>query len=328
MANSAATVYGIVVIGRNEGDRLKQCLSNLPSTSLTVYVDSGSTDGSEAFARMCGAEVIELSKSTRFTAARARNAGYKKLLEICPELQFVQFIDGDCELVPQWLERAGSFLTAHEQVGAVFGRRRERYPTRSVYNQLCDWEWDGPVGEGASFGGDVMIRASALTSSGGYREDVIAGEDTELCLRLRAAHWPTWRLSAEMTLHDAAITTFGQWWRRSVRCGYAFAQGAHLHGSSPDRHFVWESRRARMWGIWIPVFCLGAFLAMGPWGLATCAIYPLQVIRQFCRGHGSVVDRLTLSFFQVIGRFPEGWGQIKFFYDCLTARPAQIIEYK
>ena len=258
MLNSAPAVFGIVVIGRNEGDRLKQCLLSLPSASLIVYVDSGSTDGSADFARKRGAEVIELGKSTRFTAARARNAGYKRLLEIRPELRFIQFIDGDCELVPQWLERASSFLAEQEHVGAAFGRRRERYPTRSVYNQLCDWEWDGPIGEGASFGGDVMIRTSALTSSGGYREDVIAGEDTELCLRLRAARWPTWRLNTEMTLHDAGITTFSQWWRRSVRCGYAFAQGAHLHGSSPERHFVWESRRARMWGIWIPIVCLAA----------------------------------------------------------------------
>ena len=328
MLNSAPAVFGIVVIGRNEGDRLKQCLLSLPSDCLTVYVDSGSTDGSTDLARKCGAEMIELSKSTRFTAARARNAGYRRLLEIRPDLQFVQFIDGDCEVAPHWLERASSFLTAHEQAGATFGRRRERYPTRSIYNQLCDWEWEGPIGEGASFGGDVMIRASALTSSGGYREDIIAGEDTELCLRLRLAHWPTWRLDVEMTLHDAAIITFSQWWRRSVRCGYAFAQGAQVHGSLPERHFVWESRRARMWGIWIPVICLGAMLALGPWGLVAWLVYPVQIVRQTLRTRGSGRNRIVLGLFQVLARFPEACGQIKFAYDRLIDRPAHIIEYK
>jgi len=328
MANSISSVYGVVAIGRNEGDRLKQCLSSLSLVSPLIYVDSGSTDGSANLARNYGAEVVELDASRRFTAARARNAGYKRLLEIRPDLQFIQFIDGDCELIPQWLELASSFLAAHEQVGAVFGRRRERYPTLSVYNQLCDWEWDGPIGEGASFGGDVMIRTSALVASGGYREDVIAGEDTELCLRLRSANWPSWRLNAEMTIHDAAITTFSQWWRRSVRCGYAFAQGAHLHGSSPERHFIWESRRARAWGIWIPLGCLGAILILGPWGSVTCLVYPLQVVRQIFRTRGSTLNRLTLGIFQVLARFPEAWGQIKFTYDRLARRPAQIIEYK
>jgi glycosyltransferase involved in cell wall biosynthesis len=325
---SSPSTYGIVVIGRNEGDRLKQCLRSLPSEAPIVYVDSGSSDGSVDFARSMGIEIIELGTESPFSAARARNAGYRRLLTLRPEIDFIQFVDGDCALVPQWPTQAISFLREQENAGAVFGRRRELYPEHSVYNRLCDWEWDGPVGDGASFGGDVMIRTSALASVGGYREYIIAGEDTELCLRMRLAHWSTWRLGNEMTLHDAAISNFPQWWRRSVRCGYAFAQNAHVHSASPERLFVWESRRARMWGIWIPMCCIAITLALGRLGLIAWMIYPLQIFRQSFRARGSIRDRVTLGVFQTLARFPESWGQIRFLRNYLTSRQARIIEYK
>src|SRR5262249_34164919 len=157
--------------------------------------------------------------------------------------KYVQFIDGDCELALGWADAAVSFLEARSDVASVCGILREREPERSVYNWLCQQEWNGPIGEIASCAGNVMHRVSALTSVGGYREDVIAAEEDELCVRLRAAKWRIWRLDAEMASHDAAITHFSQWWRRSMRAGYAFAQGAALHGATPERHFVRQYRR-------------------------------------------------------------------------------------
>jgi hypothetical protein len=266
--------------------------------------------------------------SLPFTAARARNAGLRFLREKAPDLCYVQFVDGDCVLNERWPEQALSFLEAHPDVAAVCGRRRERQPGRSIYNWLCDREWDGPVGEVRACGGDVMMRAKALEAVGGFRDDLIAGEEPELCVRFRAAGWRIWRLAAEMTLHDAAMTRFGQWWWRAVRAGYAFARGADLHGASPERHWVWESRRARLWGIWLPVVCLGAGFAVWPWGWTAWLIYPLQVLRQTARNRGSLRDRALLALFQVLARFPEGWGQIKFMADKLAGRQARPIAYK
>ncbi len=194
-------------------------------------------------------------------------------------MSWVQFIDGDCELAGGWSDTAVSFLQANSEVAAVFGRRRERRPDQSIYNQLCDWEWHGPPGEVRACGGDVMMRAAALRAVGGYRETLIAGEEPELCVRLRAAGWRIFRLEAEMTLHDAALTRFSQWWKRTMRSGYAFAEGAHLHGAPPERHWVWESRRALLWGIGLPLLCVAAGLMLPPWGWVSLAIYPLQVCR-------------------------------------------------
>jgi glycosyltransferase involved in cell wall biosynthesis len=322
------TEFGIVAIGRNEGERLKRCLRSLPACAGVIYVDSGSTDGSELWARDFGAEVVHLDLSTRFTAARARNAGFRRLFELAPQISWVQFIDGDCELASEWPATAIAFLRDHADVAAAFGRRRERYPDRSIYNRLCDWEWDGPAGEARACGGDVMMRAAPLRATGGYRESLIAGEEPELCVRLRAAGWRIWRLNAEMTLHDAAMTRFSQWWKRNMRSGYAFAEGAHLHGAPPESHWVWESRRAWIWGVWLPIVCLSASLIVLPWGWASFGIYPLQILRQTFRSMGDFRNRAIKSFFQLLGRFPEAWGQIQFTRDRLLNRGSPLIEYK
>lgn len=319
---------GAVVIGRNEGARLKRCLESLSALETVIYVDSGSSDDSLQSAASHGAAIVELDGHKPFTAARARNSGFRHMREIAPNIDFVQFVDGDCELAENWLTTAHSFLEAHVDIAAVCGRLRERFPEKSIYNWLCDIEWDRPVGETRAIGGIAMMRASALESVGGYRDDVIAAEEDELCVRLRAAGWRIWRLQNEMGWHDASMTRFSQWWTRSLRCGYAFALGSYLHGAAPERHFVWETRRAWLWGVWLPLACLASSLIWWPWGLAAWLIYPLQIFRQTVRNTGSLSKRATLAFYQVMARFPEAVGQIKFLCDRLLGRGAHIIEYK
>ena len=320
---------GAVVIGRNEGEHLVKCLQSVSQcTAPVIYVDSGSTDSSVPMARRTGSDVVELDMTIPFTAARARNVGFARMRQLAPDLDYVQFVDGDCEIVPGWLEKSANFLDTHPDVAVVCGRRRERNPGRSIYNWLCDIEWNTPVGEAKACGGDALMRADIFEKVGCFRADLIAGEEPELCVRLRAAGWRIWRLDAEMTLHDAAMTHFSQWWRRSTRAGYAFAQGAYLHGAPPERHKVWESRRAWLWGIWLPLACTAAGLAFGPWGWAAWLIYPLQWVRLTMRSSGSLRQRALLVLFQLLARFPESWGQLKFMRDRLLRRQSNLIEYK
>jgi GT2 family glycosyltransferase len=328
MIMERSSKFGIVLIGRNEGERLHRCVLSLPRDIPAVYVDSGSTDQSVEWTRNRGIEVVELDTEPGFTAARARNAGFQRLKALVPRLRYVQFVDGDCELATAWPLHALAFLEAHTDVCAVFGRRRERFPERSVYNQLCDIEWDVPFGEAKTFGGDVMVRADALEAMGGYRSELIAGEEPELCVRLRAKGWILCRIDSEMTLHDAAITRFSQWWRRHVRSGYAFAEGAFLHGESPERHFVPEARRSLIWGLMLPIVCSVASILAWPWGLAAWLIYPLQMLRLFFRESRPLRERATLAVFRVIMRFPEAQGWLKFQLLRLMGQKAEVIDYK
>ncbi|WP_019560905.1 glycosyltransferase family 2 protein [Caldimonas manganoxidans] len=320
---------GVVIIGRNEGERLRRCLESVCSQAdHVVYVDSGSTDGSLALAQGMGVACVELDMTLPFTAARARNAGWRRLLQLAPEVRWIQFVDGDCEVVDGWLEQAQSFLAAHPQVAAVCGQRRERYPERSVFNLLCHLEWYKPPGKLKSFGGDVMLRRQALEQVGGYRDDLIAGEEPELCVRLRTAGWELYALPLEMTLHDAAMTRFRQWWLRMVRSGYAYAAGRYLHGASAQRHCVRETRRTWVWSLGP----LGAVLALWPWwsaaALLVLLIYPLQVLRLFLRFRGSARERILQAVFHTLSRFPELVGHLQFWRDQWQGRRAQLIEYK
>jgi GT2 family glycosyltransferase len=326
--STSAIRYGAVAIGRNEGQRLVRCLKSLSDADTVVYVDSGSTDHSAEAARQLGATVVELDLSIPFTAARARNAGFARLRQLAGDLDYVQFVDGDCELAAGWAEAAVALLAQRGDIASVCGVLREREPERSIYNWLCDKEWNGPVGEIHSCAGNVMHRASALQSVGGYRNDVIAAEEDELCVRLRAANWRIWRLPCTMAVHDAAMTHFSQWWKRSLRAGYAFAQGAALHGAKPERHFVWESRRALLWGLMLPLACVVSIAALGPFALLALLVYPLQILRLTGSGSGAIADRASIALFQVIGRFPESLGVMRYERDRFFRRNPTIIEHK
>jgi glycosyltransferase involved in cell wall biosynthesis len=315
---------GVVIIGRNEGERLRLCLESVKSlASQIVYVDSGSTDHSRSMAAQMGASVIELDLSSPFTAARARNRGALHLLEQQPATEYIVFVDGDCEVVPGWLEASTKFLREHPACAVACGRRRERFPQQTLYNQLCDQEWDTPIGEARQCGGDAVMRASAFASVNGYRDGMIAGEEPELCVRLRQKGWSIQRLNHEMTLHDAAITRFGQWWKRSMRAGHAYAEGSWLHGGAPERHCVAETRRALIWGACIPLLIMLLVLFWGPGWLILLSVYPLQFLRLW-RKNGS---RVT-AWFMLLGKFAETIGILKFHWTRIRGRSARIIEYK
>ncbi len=319
---SVSEEIGVIVIGRNEGERLRACLASLDGGPVRlVYVDSGSTDGSVSAAREVGADVVELDMSRPFTAARARNAGVTALAE-SGKPEFVQFIDGDCTIAPGWLSAARNFLQQNPSVVAVSGRLRERHPERSLYNRLCDAEWNTPVGRSRACGGIVMMRLDAVLGVDGFREDLIAGEEPELCVRLRAAGGEIWRIDHEMARHDADMTRFSQWWQRCRRAGFAFAEGHALHGGPPERHYATEIRRILIWAGLLPLFILLTTLALSPWALLWILLYPLQIAR--------LAKRLgwERAIFLTLGRFAEMQGVLDFQRQRFTGKRRKLIEHK
>jgi len=320
---------GVVVIGRNEGARLLRCLESvICETTNIVYVDSGSSDGSVALAKSKGVRTVELDSSIPFSAARARNAGFDELLRSDPNLQLVQFVDGDCDLCGGWLEGAASFLNEHPTAAVVSGRLREKYPDHSIYNTLCDMEWNVPAGEVKDCGGIAMMRARAFQSVRGFRIDLIAGEEPELCVRLRKQGWHVWRLTQDMSWHDSAMTRFSQWWKREQRAGHAFAQGAELHGAEPEKHYVREFRSALFWGLIVPLFVVALSSAVGPIGLWALLIFPLQIVRLAVQGNRSTRDNWLRAVFLVMGKFPEMLGELRFFGRRTLGLQSRLIEYK
>lgn len=321
-------MLGIVAIGRNEGERLVRCLDSVNGLGYPlVYVDSGSSDDSVKHALSFGCEVVELDMSIPFTAARARNSGFDRLIDLNPTVEFVFFVDGDCEVVAAWLGEAVKYLVANPNMAAVCGRRQERFPERSVFNLMCDSDWDLAPGPVKLFGGDVVIRVDAFKKVAGFREDLIAGEEPELAVRIRSCGWQLYRLPSVMTIHDANMIKFSQWWKRAKRGGYAYTEGAFIHGAPPERHFVRQSRRITIWGGVIPLAILIAGM-VEPILFLLLLIYPLQVFRIARKGRKSPKENLVIAFFLVVGRFAEMQGQFSFWLDSLMKKKRTLIEYK
>lgn len=318
-----APVIDVVAIGRNEGERLIRCLESLAAGGFRqiVYVDSGSTDRSIMEAEARGATVVRLDLSIPFTAARARNAGVAALGGDRPN--YIQFIDGDCVLDPGWVAQASGFLQETPQAAVACGRLREIAPEASLYNRLIDHEWNTPIGQTKACGGIAMMRMKAFEEAGGFNPALIAGEEPELCLRLRQAGWQIWRLDAEMARHDAAMYRFGQWWRRARRAGYSYALGAALHGGGPERHNVAPTRRALIWGLALPLVAALGAVQVHPWFLALLLAWPVQIVRLWRRD-----GNLTRAAFLTLGKIPEALGVLEYWLKRLSGRNGRLIEYK
>jgi glycosyltransferase involved in cell wall biosynthesis len=294
------TGIGAVVIGRNEGVRLDTCLRSVRAQfQHIVYVDSGSIDGSVARATLHGVPVVQLDPALPFTAARARNAGFACLRRSLPDLAFVQFVDGDCELVAGWCDDARGFLAATPGAAVVCGRRRERHPDASRYNRLCDYEWDTPIGVADTCGGDALYRAAAFAAAGGFSEDLIAGEEPDLCHRIRMGGGTIHRIDRDMTIHDAAMTDFLQWWQRNRRSGYASAEALARRGRGNPR-MLRQVASNLFWAI--PLI----------WPL-----WPLLWWR-ILRRRGSLY-----ATFATLGKIPHCHGQLDYW-----SRRRSLIEYK
>jgi GT2 family glycosyltransferase len=318
---------GWVIIGRNEGKRLLRCFNSFESMAK-VYVDSGSTDQSLFHGKALGFECIELDMTLPFTAARARNEGWKRLLQLHPNLDYVMFVDGDCEVALGWIETAIAHLQLHGNTAVVCGQRRERFPEASIYNLLCDIEWNTPIGLAKACGGDALFRVSALIQTDGYRSDLIAGEEPELCLRIRAKGWAVFRIDHVMTIHDASLFKFRQWWNRALRGGYAFAAGWWIHRAGPERLWSKELVRIGFWGVALPTLTLGIWYSSGATALLLLLFYPAQAIRLGYRMRGEAGPAMTRGSFLVIAKFAEAIGTLKFCIDLIRRKKSDIIEYK
>lgn len=324
---------GMVIIGRNEGERLRKCLSSvLPQAKYVVYVDSNSTDGSIDLARTMGVDVVELDPTRPLSAARARNAGFEYLAKTYGHLKYIQFLDGDCEIADGWLQAAITNLETNPEIAIVCGRRRELHPDATIYNKLCDIEWNTPVGEATACGGDFMARLQAFQQVGGFNTTLIAGEEPEMCVRLRQNGWKIFRIDSDMSIHDADMHTFGQWWKRARRGGHAYAEGAWMHGLSPQRHWVRENIRNWVWGLLLPLTALLLAVPTGGLSLLLLLLYPATWLKTFYRtyrsGNLNFQDSVAYAYFCVLIKFPMVLGQLQFLLSKLQGKQTKLVEYK
>lgn len=317
-----------VVIGRNEGERLRVCLAALSGrVQRIVYVDSGSTDASVAVARSFGVEIVELDNSKKFTAARGRNVGFTHLTTTGEQYPLVQFVDGDSAFEPDWFRQAASAIAANPQIGIVTGWAAELHRDTSIYGAMLDVEWRGPTGEITACGGNMLVRREAFAAVGGFNDQVIAGEDDDLCIRTRKAGWQIHRLPIEMAKHDGGMTKFGQWWKRSVRNGHAFAELGQLHPG----HLVADRLRVFIFGLALPIVAIvGSF-----WSNyaipAVIALYAISYIRTafgLQKNGLAWPEAASLAGLLSLSKFPNLIGAATYYRNRHEGKLRKLIEYK
>lgn len=331
---------GVVLIGRNEGDRLVRALdAALRDCGQVVYVDSGSSDNSIAEANSRGVQVVELDTTIPFTAARARNSGFEALMKAYPEVDYVQFIDGDCLIEEGWIDKARAELDRDDSLTVLFGRRREERPEVSVFHRIIDMEWDVTPGPVASCGGDAMMRVDLFGRVGGYDPTVAAGEEPELCMRLRDRGAKILCLDQPMTRHDAQIFRLSQYLRRDIRTGRG-ATDVWLRFPRTDNPFNFLVMKLFQWG-WglMALFLFGAFLVIidstrwfgvGVMALCLFALF-LRSARQVNRAQRrglSQKDAVCFGCLTPISTCAQMYGQLMYFVDRACKRQTRLVEYK
>ncbi len=328
-ASGARPLVSVIVIGRNEGDRLARCLESVramdfpPDQMEVFYVDSDSCDESVRRAQDLGAETLLLPPGPP-TAARGRNAGYR-----LARGAFLFFLDGDTIVAPQFLSHALAFLEIHPETAVYYGHRREVHPERSVYNRVFDLDWLSPCGASPYCGGDAVMRKAVLDQVGPYRDDLIAGEEPELCTRIRAAGHAIWHADELMTLHDLAITRFGAYWRRCYRGGHAYAEVAERTGGAL---FKRESTKNHAQAIGYLLAPLVLTLILGWTGVALIAGLALLIVfRTAWRARwrrASLGTTLLHSVHCHVCQIPIWFGQLAYLRNRHRQAPSGLIEYK
>ncbi len=319
---------GIVVIGRNEGDRLKRCLTSLHGQAdWIVYVDSGSTDGSVAFTKSLGIDIVSLDTDAPFTAARARNAGFAAL-ERSGLPDVVQFVDGDCVVEPGWIAAGLECLAANPEFGLVTGWRTELDPGASVYNAMAEVEWHRPAGPIKVCGGDLMVRSGVFRQVGGFNPALICSEDEDFVIRVREAGHVAWRIPRTMTRHDLGMTRFSQWWTRTARTGHGFAEVGAMH----PPHFQTELRRVWVYGGILPVLVVFGVLTGTSWIIALVALaYVFNWLRT-ARGLTHLGLRTPTALhhaaFITLSKLANMQGVLTFYWRKFRGRDMRLIEYK
>jgi glycosyltransferase involved in cell wall biosynthesis len=328
-------LLSVVVIGRNEGERLDFCLKSIqaarggPDPVEVIYVDSGSTDESPRRAASLGARVIVLD-SGKFSAARARNAGWR--LATAP---FILFLDGDTTLHPDFVNTALKEF-ANPEVAVVWGQRREIHPEASIYNRVCDLDWIARPGYSLFCGGDSLMRREFLERTNGFDADLIAGEEPDLCRRIRSLGGKILHLAIPMTKHDLGLVRVNQYWRRAVRTGHAYAEVAGRYCDTSDPLWTWESRhnfrRSFLYLTATLTACIAA-IALNLWIplAAVLAGGVLVVLRTVLLSRWRRASWSTLLLFAVhshVQHVPILQGQLFYRWARWRGRRRELIEYK
>lgn len=213
------TGISVIIAAFNAAGRIGPTLEHLAAQQVPegiawelIVVDNNSTDDTSACARATWERVssvpLRVAREPEPGVAAARACGVAMA-----RYDLVGFIDDDNWVDPHWVATAVNVMTAHPEAGACGGCNTAHYETEppSWLPPVAANLAIGPQGteagditdsRGLLWGAGLVVRRQAWLDSGSCGVEpalagrigtsLMAGEDSELCLRLRVAGWRLW----------------------------------------------------------------------------------------------------------------------------------------
>jgi glycosyltransferase involved in cell wall biosynthesis len=223
-----------------------------------VVMDNGSTDGSFAWL-LANAEGARVESAPDLSIGGLRNAGAR-----LGSGRVLSFVDSDCLVPPDYFERIRDVMvdSGAEAVGSDY--------TLPDDARWIESDWDAlnrlrvhPDGQPVTWlpSGNFACLREAFDEVGGYDEQLVTGEDTELCLRLRNAGSTVWGSD------DIAVQHLGN--PKSLRAFYR-KQWWHALGMFGTARREWFDRPTLLTIIHIVATAIGLVLlaTLGGWTAA------------------------------------------------------------
>jgi mycofactocin glycosyltransferase len=186
-------LVSVVVPVRNRPEEIQACLRSLreqdyPKEKLEVLVvDDASTDQTAMVVSGFPVRLIRMTEQRQAPFCRnqgARNAGG----------EILAFIDSDCLASPEWLKELIPVFR-DPSVGAVGGKVASHYDGKKldryeqVMSSLSMGNWPKRSAKKEPFfyvpSCNLLVRRKAFLAVGGFEEELIVGEDVDLCWRLQ-----------------------------------------------------------------------------------------------------------------------------------------------
>ena len=203
--NEKRPTVSIVIPTLNSGRTIRKCLDSIigldcPKDKLEIIiVDGGSVDDTLEIAKKYQVKVISIKKRGR---GLAYNVGFK-----FAKGEYVAYLDSDAYASSNWINASLKGFEEDEKLGVVYNKNLA--PEDSPFFQRCI---DVLHSRGRGQANGAIYRKKALEDIGGFNQDVVYLQETELKNRLRVVGYRERFLDDGIIYHypRSSIATYAQ----------------------------------------------------------------------------------------------------------------------
>ncbi len=192
--------WSVIVIARNEEASIADCMQSVLDAFSghsyeLIFVDSASEDKTVEIVRQFPTKIIHLPNSLPKRPSVAREAG-----RLQAKGKWILFLDGDCTLIPTWLQPAIEAMQKNKSLAGIAGEREE-ITTDSMGLQKSHHHSLYRQKSASSLGGCAAYKHDVLKEVGGFNPFLYSSEEAEFGARIRKAGYTLRFLPVLMTRH-------------------------------------------------------------------------------------------------------------------------------